>query len=487
MTPSLIPSSTTGDRLALDHRLSAIAAGGIALGIYLLTLAPDLTWANGAYDGPELVTASATLGVAHPPGYPTYIVLGKLFSLLPLGTVAFRYNLFSAVAAAAAVGLCVLIIGTLFPRVRSSTALSAALLFGLAPLVWSQAVVAEIYSLNLLVIAGFLFIWSRRGASPLSGIFLGLAITTHLTSVFLLPGFIARSHRQFPHTLIGIAIGLTPLLLLPILAGGGSPVVWGRPTDLAGWWWLASGKLYNANYQLDLDSEHLRRLLQAIVFGPAALLWTRRLAEINPLPSVSYAHETRPTRVILGITAIIYLCFALFYKTPDAAILLLPPLLFTVIIAAPLMDRMGPAALILPLALALVTFQSRDISRTNVARPLADQILLTAPDRAILLTPGDRTIFTLLYFQYAEGRRPDLRLIDSNLFAFDWYRDRLALQYPDLLVPEGDDLNSFQRINKPNRPFCLTSLVAPFTGYPGELIAIPKITGSPPFFSCTED
>ena len=66
-----------------------LATAMVALGIYLLTIAPDLTWANASPDGVELITASATLGIPHPPGYPTYVVLGKLFSLLPMGTVAF--------------------------------------------------------------------------------------------------------------------------------------------------------------------------------------------------------------------------------------------------------------------------------------------------------------------------------------------------------------------------------------------------------------
>jgi hypothetical protein len=68
-----------------------------ALLVYVLTLAPDLTWANFGTDGGELITAAVTLGVPHPPGYPTYVLLGKLISLIPMGTVAYRFNLFSAV------------------------------------------------------------------------------------------------------------------------------------------------------------------------------------------------------------------------------------------------------------------------------------------------------------------------------------------------------------------------------------------------------
>src|SRR5690606_37755221 len=146
----------------------------IALGVYLLTIAPHLTWANGALDGVELVVASSTLGISHPPGYPTYIILGKLFSTIPLGAHAFRYNLFSAVSMAVAVGLTTLTIGTLYPRVRPSAALATVLLFAFTPLVWSQAIVTEVYALNVLMVATFLLAWSRSGASFRSGLFLGL-------------------------------------------------------------------------------------------------------------------------------------------------------------------------------------------------------------------------------------------------------------------------------------------------------------------------
>jgi hypothetical protein len=50
--------------------------------------------------------------------------------------------------------------------------------------------------------------------------------------------------------------------------------------------------------------------------------------------------------------------------------------------------------------------------------------------------------------------------VDANLFAFDWYRSRLQILYPDLFIPEGDDLVLFQQNNARERPFCLTSFVS---------------------------
>ncbi|OQY48284.1 MAG: hypothetical protein B6242_02695 [Anaerolineaceae bacterium 4572_78] len=68
----------------------------IPLLAYSLTLAPDITWANYGMDGGDLIVASYMLGVPHPTGYPTYILLSRLFSEIPFGSIAWRYNLFSA-------------------------------------------------------------------------------------------------------------------------------------------------------------------------------------------------------------------------------------------------------------------------------------------------------------------------------------------------------------------------------------------------------
>ena len=437
---------------------AAFASGIIALGLYLLTIAPDLTWANASLDGVELVTASATLGIPHPPGYPTYIILGKAFSWLPLGSVAFRYNLFSAMAVAGAVGILALVIGALHERVRPTTAMAAALLFAFAPLVWSQAVVAEIYGLNLLFLAIFLLVWVQRGSTGWAGFWLGLAITTHLTSIFFLPALMITSGRKFWRPLVGMGIGLFPLLLLPLLAGGDSPIVWGRPTDIQGWWWLVSGRLYNANLRPTFDIDHLAGIWRALALGPIGMIAGSLQTPPAPAGSLGSTSNRRMIR-LLGSTAVLYLLFAIFYHTPDAAINLLPAMMILALLIAPTLDRLGKAALLLPIILVAVTFPARNLSGDYEVRLNAQSLLMETPENALLLTPGNRTIFTILYFQHVEETRPDIMVADANLFAFDWYRDRLKAQYPELYVPEGDDLDSFRRVNKEMRTFCRANLV----------------------------
>src|SRR5437870_9716147 len=81
--------------------IGAIAVTAIAGTLYFLTAARDIV----VGDTPELIRAAATLGVAHPPGYPLFTLLGHFFSVLPLGPVPFRVNLLSVICDALAVGI----------------------------------------------------------------------------------------------------------------------------------------------------------------------------------------------------------------------------------------------------------------------------------------------------------------------------------------------------------------------------------------------
>ena len=79
--------------------LWALAIGVAALVLYLATLQPDF---GGPEDTPKFQFLGYVLGTAHPPGYPLYVLLSHLFVKLPIRTIAYRANLFSAVMAAVA-------------------------------------------------------------------------------------------------------------------------------------------------------------------------------------------------------------------------------------------------------------------------------------------------------------------------------------------------------------------------------------------------
>ena len=184
----------------------------VALVVYARTLAPTLTWGHHGSDGGDLVTAVATAGVPHPTGYPTYTLLGRLFLLIPWGDAAHRINLMSAVFAALAAGLLYLILLRTFrlfkaqpPGLTARFAAAAALSFAFAPLFWSQAVIAEVYTLNAFFIALVIYLvlrWMERpDVRVLSAAALacGLGMGNHVTIVLLVPALLALLAEEVRH------------------------------------------------------------------------------------------------------------------------------------------------------------------------------------------------------------------------------------------------------------------------------------------------
>src|SRR6187455_1879014 len=113
-----IPNFSELKPIVMDHKkktflsllqtdiLLAVLFGIAALALYVRTLAPSLLWGDSA----EFQTLSYTLGMSHPSGYMTQIMLGKLFTYLPLGNIAYRVNLMSAFFGALAVAQVYLIV-----------------------------------------------------------------------------------------------------------------------------------------------------------------------------------------------------------------------------------------------------------------------------------------------------------------------------------------------------------------------------------------
>ena len=456
---------------------------GIALVVYSLTLAPDLTWANFGTDGGDLITAAYTLGIPHPSGYPTYVILSKLFSLLPLdGPIAYRFNLFSAVTIATAAGFITATMHHLSflqrqesitppaPSREQAVSIATGLIFAFSSLIWSQATITEVYGLNLMFLSALL--WALWGKQPfwITGLLLGLSITTHLTSVLMLPfalwivGNQTRWQlRKALTLLVWMLIGLTPFLLVFWLAQGDSPVKWGNPTQLKQWGWLISAKIYKANL-FHVSQIQLRHRM--ITWGWTLLKQFTLLG--LPLIILGWVESTKDKQSSSftiekagGLTAVIFIIYAIGYSTKDAIIFLLPALLlFTPLLALGL-HNIGKLSLILPVALLLLNFNEQNLSNDIKLRVQAMQLFQSVPTNAIILTPGDATIFALWYFQHVEAQREDLILIDSNLLAFEWYRHQMKQQYPQLVSLEKDDLDSFQQYNSALRPLCTITLVDP--------------------------
>lgn len=197
-----------------------------ALALYARTLTP------GVLDGDsgEWQYMANILGVPHSTGYPTYILLAKLTTLLPFGNAAWRVNLFSALCAAFTIPI-VYLLAKRVARSRIAAFLAAAF-FALMPTLWASATMAEVYALNTLLIAltllfGVRYLDNARARDLyLMALCFGFALTNHRIAFFIAPTLLAvvwfkrrdLNWKKFAYAALAFLIPLTLYLYIPLRA-----------------------------------------------------------------------------------------------------------------------------------------------------------------------------------------------------------------------------------------------------------------------------
>ena len=461
--------------------LCAAVVGVVCLGFYLATLAPGLTWAHDSGDGGELAAAASTLGIAHPPGYPTYVLLAHLFTRLPVGEVATRTNLFSAFCAA---GTSVLMAWTTARQVGHwASAACSALALALTPILWSQAVVTEVYALNAflttllltLVVAvqtGGTRTRSRDSVLALAvGLVWGLGMGNHLTMFLSAPVMILglwRLGRSGLWGIPGILGGLSVYIYLPLRAAAGPPINWGDPQTWDRFWWVVSAKLYRG-FAFSVPWEYL---------GTRLLAWssvlTRQFSWLGLIVAMWGAAiqwtMDRALVAAMGFTVVACSAFAVGYNTTDSYLYLVPALPCLAMWLGAGIDwglallsvrdgwavRVGYVlALGLPLLAGFYRFSALDLSDDRSAYDLRVGTLDRAPLDAILLSQQDTHTFSLWYFRYALGYRSDVAVVDRHLLGYDWYIAGLHLDLTPVSIAQlrsGRDLDHAARSLA--RPVC---------------------------------
>ena len=251
----------TRDKVDKFRGAVAVLAGAVvvvfAFVLYLMTLAPTVLYYARPifFDSAMLQAEASVLGIGHPSGYPTYMMLTHLFTYLPFGDEAHLTNLASAVYGAVSVALFYAISLRLSGRIVAAAA--GALAFAVSATFWSQAVITEVYTLNTVFI-GLIFlillVWreTRKDRYLLLAAFvMGLSLTHHLTSGILLPGgfafiFLTERRKLFEAGLMlkGLGLfllGLTPYIYLPIRALMNAPLTEADPSTLGRFLLLVTG------------------------------------------------------------------------------------------------------------------------------------------------------------------------------------------------------------------------------------------------------
>lgn len=192
--------------------------------LYVRTLAPSLLWGDMA----EFQTLSYTLGMTHPSGYMTHVMIGKLFTLIPIGNIAWRVNLMSAFFGALSVANVYLI--TRLHGGWRAAGISASALLALLEGFWWRALIAESYA----PAAGFLssiwllvLLWDKTGkwqylfvAGALGGLSIGIHSTVVMTAASVILVMILRARTKsawlgaLAGALLGAALTLAAFLYL---------------------------------------------------------------------------------------------------------------------------------------------------------------------------------------------------------------------------------------------------------------------------------
>ena len=484
-------------------RLASLVAS-FALAVYGITLGSGLSGG----DSGELAAAAYLGGVAHPPGYPLYLLLAGLLShLLPFGPVAWRVALFSALCdAGAAFFLCLAV--ARWSRSLWAGAL-AALLFAFCPLVWRYAITAEVFPLNNLLVAGMLYLGTRFADAPdaaarrrtvtAAAVILGLGLTNHQTFVFFgLPLFAwmlwsARRElatgRELGRLLLFVALGLLPDLYLPIAARTPRMVSWGDQTTLGG---LLTHLLRREYGTLRLGTseqftvsgalgEHLlfffRESLAQLLYGGALLAaYGGWVSMRRTTGDESRAELSRVLLLSLGAYLLVF-CGLSNVRLDDGVSravearfwqqALIPLFAWSAIAASRLLrERTLMAVAVLAGLLQLTLHFGQENRRgMHLYEAFGRGILEPLPPGAILLSRGDHYTGTLRYLQECEGVRGDVSVLDRNYLSYPWHARAVRARYPDVVLPgagfyhpNGFNLRDFLDANLPRHPVFLVDL-----------------------------
>ena len=472
-------------------------------GCYCLTLAPTITWEHDGVDSGDLITAAYTLGVAHPPGYPLFTILAKLFTLLPIGEIAYRVNLMSAVLAAGTVSVVfctILLLGPQRVDALSMVVISAAsaLLLAFSRVFWSQAIIAEVYSLNALLVALIIFfttLYWRRGETRwlhALAIALGLGLSNHFSCLLLVPGalfLVLRKGRLTGTVCLGMAAlflaGLSTYLYLPLSSARHPPLDWGGPHTWSGFWWTVSARIYRG-YIFALPVAHLpARRASWLSMSAEQFTW---LGLALGLVGIWDLWEEEREWLLFSLTSFgTVVIYALTYNTTDSYVYLIPSyLLFAMWMARgaayllreaviPWMNKgrdhvsstsrpiwlVALPLLLLPVFVLGANLRDLDLSNDREAYEYAATVFAQVPPDAVIIAGTDAHVFSLWYLLYVEGAAPEAAVVAEGLFEYQWYKDTLLRHHPQLVVPRStadpyDQLVAFIGANLPRRPVFLT-------------------------------
>lgn len=463
----------------------------VSAAVYRTTLCPTVEF----IDSGELAMACKYLGIAHPTGYPLYTAMGHLASMILWGELIHRVNLMSLIFTSLASGFLFLTILSFVSivsrksRLKIPAAISISLFAAFTPIWWAQGTTNEVYSLNLLLLTvwawalfRYIDIKSARWLI-LSSYSLGLALTNHLSAIYMVPAFIfaiiylwKRKVLNGKMIIIATAFFIFPLtiyLFLPIRARFKPFLNWGSVDDLYFLYKHISGWQYRIWMFSDFS---LSEMLDKI--GSSASLIYRQFGWIGLILALAGMVWTwiRKWYLFLFAALIIILNFvyASNYEIIDIESYYLPMIMAfaifmaagTVLAANFLIDLLRKrraaeyAILACLIVLPVYGFISNrfvcDRSNKTFARQGVMDLADSMESGGLAIVENWDFYSPWLYLHFAENYRPDIVLLDKELMRRSWYFGFIKRNFPDIYNDSKIAIDEFLREVEPferSRPF----------------------------------
>lgn len=476
------------------NRITAFLVFLISFIIYMLTVAPTIFFG----DSGEFVTAAYHLGIVHPPGYPLYLLLGKLFmSIFPFGDMAYRMNVLSGLFASLTVVFVFLSAHHVFKKRWIAASLS--ILGAFSATFWSQAVVTEVYTLSALffmILVYLVLLWMDSGEKKYllwTAFIGGLALTHHITIAAFYPVLVVfiliknwKIILNWKLVIKIIVLMLLPLLLylyLPIRSAADPPTDWGNPETFQSMITHISAQQYKGKllefgmegviFQLKkfahitVDNWSIIHVLLFIA-GFILMFIRKRLLAIFffliILVNVAYSsiyfivdienYFIPAFFIMLFFVGELFQFFSEWYKEkkPIYRYVLICLLVFVVL---------------LPIGL---NWRESDRSGNYLARLYGLDLYKTMDKDAICFTHGDNESFIMAYLSLVEKIRPDVDVYDrtQNILPYPMPRSQdkggvvtapIADQYEREIVFHGDRPAYFNFFAKNDYPLVQTGLL----------------------------
>lgn len=451
-----------------------LLATSLPAALYVATLSAHGHW----LDSGEFVAVAADLGISHPPGHPLASIVLSVARLIPLGPLALRVAFVSSVcmtlAAAAffrALHRTLVAIGVVADELALPICVGATWAFAGAHGVWLQAVRPEVYALQALLT---MFIVERllhvetvqpsRDTRALgeAGLAFGLALANHHFLAFLiLPAAMAivarvvarKGVRPLVMPAVGIFLGLSTYILLPLRALREPMLALGEPTSPSRFFWVTSAQAFQHNAGSGVPGPFGDRIADVGEILLDELTPVGFVAALVGVLVLSRRPNARRFGIFWGTLFITFLLarawLGFVRDNPDALGYLVPALAAAIALAAsalglgvqelraiskrPRLLAATAAILVAALGLAQVSRASGvSLARFADTDAFDDALRRDLPPRAVLFAFYPQTVFRFWGGEAEEHLRPDVLIIPVPFLTYPQAIDTLAREHPEV-------------------------------------------------------